>query len=208
MKKILLVFLVLACLFVISGCRDKDQPETTTTTTTTTTTKKDDDKKPSTDDNIPEGKEPTSIVLDKIRVQLLSDTLVRMEVKGPKGFEDRASYTVAKRTDWEDVKYTSATEGDYTVITTSAYKIYVPANARTLKDSYITDTEGTVLWHYESDTNSNVYLPSPSDVHPPDLADSSTMLVVPPPSFSFMASTALAAGYWVVTLFLVPLKIT
>ncbi len=106
---------------------------------------------------------PASIEVGKLRVQLLSDRMVRIEVKGPKGFEDRPSYTVVKRRGFPDVDYTAAEEGDYNVITTSAYKIYLPKDAKTPAGSYITSPDGTVLWTYESNTDSNVYLPSPSD---------------------------------------------
>ena len=36
-------------------------------------------------------------IVGNVRVQLLSPTLVRLEQKGPKGFEDRKTYTVLNR---------------------------------------------------------------------------------------------------------------
>ena len=41
----------------------------------------------------------TTLLCGDLRVQLLGDSLVRIESKGPKGFEDRASYTVVNRDD-------------------------------------------------------------------------------------------------------------
>lgn len=182
MKKLLWLLMLLPCVLA-TGCGSDSTPtdqttvgdpsqETTVATDdsgnpvtppATTTKPQDPDKVPVTKDPPDEGELPTSIELNKLRVQLLNDRLVRIEVKGPKGFEDRASFTVQKRRGWEEVSYTSATADGYTVITTAAYKVYIPEGATTPVGCYITDLEGTVLWNYETNTNSNVYLPSPSD---------------------------------------------
>jgi len=128
-----------------------------------TTDKGGDTGDPVTDPDKDEGPAPESVIIGKVRVQLLSDTLVRVEQKTSKGFEDRASFSVAKRNGWDKVEYTQTEEDSYQVITTSAYKVYVPDGASNITGVYITDLEGKELWHYESLTNSNVFLPSPSD---------------------------------------------
>src|SRR5208282_5011773 len=46
-----------------------------------------------------------SVVTGKVRVQLLSDSLVRIELKGPAGFEDRETFHIVNR-DWPGVNYT------------------------------------------------------------------------------------------------------
>lgn len=107
--------------------------------------------------------EPTEVILGDVRVQMLSDTLVRIEEKGPKGFEDRASFTVTGRDCWEPVAYTATTADGYTVLTTDRYKVYIPDSAVTPAGCYITDAAGKTLWTYTANTTSNVYLPSPSD---------------------------------------------
>ena len=62
---------------------------------------------------------PEEIILNKIRVQLLSDTLVRLEVAMTGGkFQDQASYSVINREDWYKVDYTVETDGDNTIIKT------------------------------------------------------------------------------------------
>ena len=56
----------------------------------------------------PELIEPSGIATvttDVVRVQLLSDTLVRIENRGPEGFEDRASYIVTNRNNWGSTPY-------------------------------------------------------------------------------------------------------
>lgn len=106
---------------------------------------------------------PSTVVVGEMRVQLLSDTLVRLEKEGPRGFENRSSFTVEKRTGWEDIEFTESKKDGYVVITTENYIVYVPENATSCEGAFVTDENGEVLWAFESDTNSNVYLPSPSD---------------------------------------------
>lgn len=59
--------------------------------------------------------------MGELRVQLLSPTVVRLEVRGPNGFEDRPTFTVVER-DWPGVPFT--VKGDrivterFTVVTT------------------------------------------------------------------------------------------
>lgn len=170
MKKLLWLLLLVPCILVTGCGKDSPSPEQTTVTDpvdgsnpVSTTAPDDPVTPPETKDPEEEGPLPASIELGKLRVQLLSDRMVRIEVRGPKGFEDRSSFTVQKRRGWDEVSYSSETADGFTVISTSAYKIYIPENAKTPAGCYITDTEGNTLWHYESNTNSNVYLPSPSD---------------------------------------------
>jgi alpha-glucosidase (family GH31 glycosyl hydrolase) len=98
-----------------------------------------------------------------VRVQLLSKTLVRVENKGPKGFEDRKSYMVTNRDLWEVVNYETINSTQETVIKTSAYSVHVP-NGGKAEDVYVT-TPGNDkrLYTYTGKTDTNVYLPSPSE---------------------------------------------
>lgn len=109
-------------------------------------------------------KEISSVTVNGVRVQLLSDTLVRIEGKMESGeFEDRASYIVQNRTDWEEVAYTQETVDGEQVIKTANYWVHIPEEA-SAEDVYITYPDGGALWDFSAgDTGSNVYLPSPSD---------------------------------------------
>ena len=106
---------------------------------------------------------PSTVIVGEMRVQLLSDTLVRLEKEGPRGFENRSSFTVQKRTGWDTVEFTESKNNGYSVITTDNYTVYVPENATSCEGAFVTDENGELLWTFETDTNSNVYLPSPSD---------------------------------------------
>ena len=106
---------------------------------------------------------PSFVTEGQVRVELLCDTLVRIETKGPKGYENRPSFTVEKRTGWDEVAFTETTENGYHAIATAAYTVYVPLHAASAEGCYITDPSGAELWRFTTDTDSNVVLPSPSD---------------------------------------------
>ncbi|MBO4963211.1 MAG: hypothetical protein J6C97_05485, partial [Clostridia bacterium] len=113
--------------------------------------------------DLPKPVEVSSIILGDLRVQLLSKTLVRVENKGPKGFEDRESYMVTNRDLWEVVDYEIINSTEETVIKTSAYSVHVTSSKKA-EDVYIT-TPGNdkTLYKYTGETDTNVYLPSPSE---------------------------------------------
>lgn len=107
----------------------------------------------------------STIEFGDLRIQLLSNTIVRVENKGAKGFEDRPSYIVQNRDRYEEVSFTleeTAEEGH--VIKTANYYVHIPSGA-TAEDVYITTAFGDKLWAYSDAgrTDTNVYLPSPSD---------------------------------------------
>ncbi|MDR1093625.1 MAG: DUF5110 domain-containing protein [Clostridiales bacterium] len=104
-----------------------------------------------------------AVVNDTIRIQFLSETLVRIERKGPKGFEDRESYIVTGRKGWKQVPYTKAESGGNIILSASEYAVVVPENATTVSDVVIRDKSGEVLWTDNGLTTTNMYLPSPSD---------------------------------------------
>ncbi len=116
------------------------------------------------DDDDPVIQEISSIILGDVRIQLLSDTVVRIENKGAKGFEDRPSYIVQNRNNWQSVNYTKSEVDGETHITTEYYVVCLPLNG-TVESAYITDLDGNKLWNYSDagNTDTNVYLPSPSD---------------------------------------------
>ena len=110
----------------------------------------------------PESELPSYVIVGDMRIELLSDSLVRLEKEGPKGFENRSSFTVQKRS-WDKINYTQKAENAYVVIETAKYSVYVPESAESCEGAYILAKDGEELWRFDSDTDSNVYLPSPSD---------------------------------------------
>ena len=111
-----------------------------------------------------------------VRVQILSPTLVRLEQRGPKGFEDRKTFHISNRDDWEGTEV-FRTEGDGTVIlTTSTYQVIVPAGASDITGIIINDNQGRMIWKYKGLPGSKVYLPDPGEkVNAWEISDSPRM---------------------------------
>lgn len=107
--------------------------------------------------------ELSEIIEGNVRVQLLSDNLVRIEQKTAEGFEDRASYYVLNRTDWHSVKYDMHDDGEYLVISTANYTVKIKKDAGDIYDAGVFAPDGSRLWNYAGETSPNIYLPSPSD---------------------------------------------
>ena len=117
------------------------------------------------DPDKPDPEKPTDryVVVNNVRVGLISDTVVRVEYKGVRGFEDRDTYYISNRDAVKAPAHTETKEGNYTVISTAEYKVKVPEKASSLDGVTIESASGELLWAYEGDVTSNVYLPSPSD---------------------------------------------
>ena len=106
----------------------------------------------------------TSVTVGDLRVQLLSDTLVRIEEKNYEGkFEDRESYLVPNRSDWFKVAYTKTSENGDTKIATKNYDVIISGKGVSITDARVCDKSGEIIWRYSGLTTSNVFLPSPSD---------------------------------------------
>ncbi len=111
-----------------------------------------------------EKKEISVIELGGVRVQLLSDSIVRVENRGPKGFENRPSYIVLNRDNYDHVEYTLEKQNGVNMIKTAKYTVHIP-DGGIAEDAYITNSANERIWAYSDAgrTDTNVYLPSPSD---------------------------------------------
>ncbi len=107
-------------------------------------------------------KEGNGVVVGNVRVQTLSQSLARIEVKGPNGFEDRVTYNIANR-DWDMAEYEIVNTAETVLIKTDSYTVSVPQNATSLENISITTPEGRVIWEYESLPSTREYLPEPGD---------------------------------------------
>lgn len=104
-----------------------------------------------------------TLTYGETRIQLLSDSLVRIENKAFSEFEDRATYTVQNRSGrGEKVAYqTQKTDTGYEIATAN-YTVVIPEGSKA-EGMYIANSDGETVYKYMGDTGSNVWLPSPSD---------------------------------------------
>lgn len=90
-------------------------------------------------------------VIGQVRVQVLSPTLVRIELEGPKGFEDRPTFHITGR-NWPGAAVTRSSSGGFEWIRTADFTVKVPSNAQSLDGIVITDSNDTVIWSMPSST--------------------------------------------------------
>jgi alpha-glucosidase (family GH31 glycosyl hydrolase) len=101
--------------------------------------------------------------IGRVRVQILSSTLARIELKGPKGYENRPSYHIVNRLNWPGASAQRVRDAGETKIITANYTVVVPDGGRSLSGVYMTDAAGTKIWEYTELPSANVYLPAPGE---------------------------------------------
>lgn len=114
-------------------------------------------------------------VIGNVRVQALSPTLVRIEEKGPHGFEDRVTFTVVERA-WPGVPCTVTGN----VVTTDHYVVRVANDGKSFAGTRVESPTGAVLYTFDGKVPPPAFLPAPAQM--PDafvVADSAR--IVPPP---------------------------
>lgn len=120
-----------------------------------------------------------AVSVASVRVQLLSSNLVRLELKGAEGFEDRNTFHVVDR-NWPGISFASNLVSGEVVISTPNYIVHVPKGATSLTGTYVASPSGQVLYRYDGVLANSVWLPSPSE-KPTVLSFADTPRLIPPP---------------------------
>ncbi len=108
------------------------------------------------------GSTPSAVVVGNVRVQLLSDSLVRLELKGPEGFENRTTFHIVNR-DWPGTPFTTDTNAGQIVVRTANYIVRVPQSAAYLNGVRVESPAGQTLYQYDGRLTNNRWLPGPED---------------------------------------------
>jgi hypothetical protein len=123
------------------------------------------------------------VVAGKVRVELLSGSLVRLELKGPEGFENRDTFHVVNR-DWPGTAFTTNLNGGDVVIQTANYSVRIPEHAASLDGVRVESANGRTLYtcdgKLENPESFRGWLPSPAD-QPQAWWFADTPRLVPPP---------------------------
>jgi hypothetical protein len=122
---------------------------------------------------------PNSIVVGNVRVQLLSGSLVRLELRGPAGFEDRNTFHVLDRS-WPGIKFSTNAEAAEIVIKTPDYSVRVPQNAMSLAGARVESPEGKILYTCTGKLENSEWLPGPSE-NPQAWSFADSPRMIPPP---------------------------
>ncbi|MFH1421982.1 MAG: TIM-barrel domain-containing protein, partial [Planctomycetota bacterium] len=105
------------------------------------------------------------IIIGSVRVQVLSETLLRLEEKGVKGFEDRVTFTVVNRK-WQAVKFKAAKKEKHVILSTNNYIVKLPYPCFSLKGVQVLLPDGKVIYEHNGTLPDNNYLPSPGVLSP------------------------------------------
>ena len=103
-----------------------------------------------------------NVVVGQVRVQLLSDSLVRLEGSGSAGFEDRPTFHVVDR-DFHGVNFVSNTVAGEVVLTTTNYVVHVPQGATSLTGVHVDSPSGQVLYAYTGLLTNSAWLSGPAE---------------------------------------------
>jgi alpha-glucosidase (family GH31 glycosyl hydrolase) len=137
--------------------------------------------------------ESQNVVIGNVRVEPLSGSLVRIELKGPEGFEDQNTFHIVNR-NWPGTTFTVITNSDVAEIHTANYIVRVPlarvfsaidsdGTAMTVtripSDITVTSPDGTELYRFDGNLTNSVWLPAPSD-NPQVWSFADTPRIIPP----------------------------
>jgi len=106
--------------------------------------------------------EPPVFITGNVRVQLLSDSLVRLEAKGVADFEDRATFHIVNR-EWPGTVFEVQTNNRIAEIRSKNYLVRVPLNVVSLEGVSVLSPEGKTLYAYDGRLENSKWLPSPGE---------------------------------------------
>jgi len=121
---------------------------------------------------------PFSYTVGKVRIQVLSPTVVRLEQEGPRGFEDRKTFTVVERNIGKP-KVKVEVRTDRVLIQSPGFTVLALKEAKSLQDVVVYDTLGSRVFHFDGTLPKNGFLPAPGNV-PAAWTISDSPRLVPP----------------------------
>ena len=102
----------------------------------------------------------TAYLIGNVRVQPLGPHLVRIEQRGPRGFEDRETFTVVHR-DFGGLAAQELREAGSTCVATAHYRVVVPAAAQGLDGVRVESPAGETLCVLSRALLGKKFLPAP-----------------------------------------------
>ncbi|HEV2327222.1 MAG TPA: TIM-barrel domain-containing protein [Verrucomicrobiae bacterium] len=122
--------------------------------------------------------QPPAFITGNVRIQLLSGSLVRLELKGPEGFEDRPTFHIVNR-HWPGAKFSLYTNDNIIEVRTTNYFVYVPENAASLDRIMVRRIHSLPLYQYHGALDNSAWLPGPSN-NPQVWSFADTPRIIPP----------------------------
>ncbi len=108
--------------------------------------------------------DPAAAVVGDVRVEAVLPTVVRLEVRGPHGFEDRPTLRVLDRGPAGPALPVTA-DGGRAAIHGPTFTVRLPHDATSLAGAEVDGPDGHPVWTYAGPVSQNAWLPAPGD-HP------------------------------------------
>jgi hypothetical protein len=105
---------------------------------------------------------PEDVVVGSVRVQVLSGSLVRLEVRGAEGFENRPTFHVLNR-DWPGVAFTTNSNAGEVEIRSPDYVVRIPRGATSLNGVRVESADGRILYAFDGKLENSGWLPGPAE---------------------------------------------
>ena len=132
---------------------------------------------------------PRFVIAGNVRVTVLGSDVIRLELKADDGFTDAETLQIAGKSEYKGADFTVEKDGNFCVINTGKYKVYVRENAVDLKGSYIKDSKTRKhVWSYTGTESNSGELPTPSNT-PEAFAINDCPRVTPPEGGYFSGIT-------------------
>lgn len=101
------------------------------------------------------------VIIGDVRVQTLSETLLRVEFRGSSGFEDRATFNIVTR-EFPGIPISRKDAGDDVVLDTAKYRVIVPKDATTPQGISIETPDGRPLVTLVDEAPKMDFMPAPA----------------------------------------------
>jgi len=103
-----------------------------------------------------------AVIVGNVRAELLSDSLLRLELRGTEGFEDRPTFHVLERK-WPGAFFTIASNANEVLVRSPRYLIHIPANASSLAGVRVESPSGKMLYSFDGKLENSKWLPGPEE---------------------------------------------
>lgn len=91
----------------------------------------------------------SEVIIGNIRIQFLSETLCRIELRGKKGFEDRNTFTVVNR-EWPGSEFNVEKKANGNLIETKLYNLIVRGQGTSLEELHLETKSGEILHRFSA----------------------------------------------------------
>ena len=85
-----------------------------------------------------------NIIVGKLRIQLISENIIRIEKSYKNSFEDRNTFFIPNRNNFNTINYQKEEDDNYVIISFNNYKLYIPKSNEYSKIKIINDKKETI----------------------------------------------------------------